>query len=217
MFQITEEEAAAVEKATRSQSGCGQWFQHRQMRLTASVFGDVCHRTVRRDHGKMCANIFFSRQLTTHAVIHGRTHEADALKAFASKTGLRVVKCGLFISIEHPYLAATPDGLVGTTHVIEVKCPFKGRNEKVAPGKAFPFLEYKDGALTVKQTHKYFDQVQGQMAITKRPNAYFIVFTFVDLQIIELQFDECLWSGSMLPKLQCFYENHFRRYVSSHL
>lgn len=216
-MQVTPEDAAAIEKSTRGQTLCSRWFLLRQYRLTASVFGDICHRTLRRSNSKLCANIYQPRCLTTPAVIHGRTHEADALKAFTAKTGLKVNKAGLFISIDHPYLGATPDGLVGSEHVVEVKCPYAGRNSRIVPGPAFPFLDMKDDKLVLKRTHKYFDQVQGQMALTKRPKAYFVVFTFVDIQIIEVPFDSCFWVGSMLPNLISFYEVHFRKYLAENM
>jgi len=63
-----------------------------------------------------------------------------------------------------------------------VKYLYSGQNNKIAPGTAFPFLEL----LTLKRNHKYFEQVQGQMAIIKGSRAYFVVFNFDDVQVIEL-------------------------------
>jgi len=37
------------------------------------------------------------------------------------------------------------------------------------------------------------EHVQGQMAVTKRARAYFVVFTFIDVQVIELTFNERFW------------------------
>lgn len=33
-------------------------------------------------------------------------------------------ECGLFIMKDRPYLAASPDRLLGTMTVLEVKCPY---------------------------------------------------------------------------------------------
>ena len=121
------------------------------------------------------------------------------------------------MSSSHPFLAATSDGLVGESHVLEVKCPFGARNEQIEPGPAFHFLESRNEHVVVKRQHKYYEQIRGQMALTKRKRAYFVVFTFVDIKVIEEQFDEEFWRESMLPKLTSFYNNHFRKYVASHL
>lgn len=217
LLQVTREQISSIERATRSQSGSRTWFEQRQMRLTASTFGDVCHRTVRRNNDKLCAALYNPRALRTRAIIHGKTHEADAIKSFCLKTGLKVDKCGLFIYADEPYLAATPDGLVGNNYVLEVKCPYAGRDQSISPGREFPFLETRDGKLCLKITHKYFDQIQGQMAITGRSCAYFVVFTFVDTAVIKVPFEADFWKDSMLAKLKSFYECCYRSYVAKQL
>jgi hypothetical protein len=121
------------------------------------------------------------------------------------------------VYVDEPYLAASPDGLVGSNHVVEVKCPYSGREQKIAPGTCFQFLEDKDGKCSLKRSHKYFDQIQGQMAITGRSMAYFVVFTFVDLAIIEVPFEKDFWEDSMRPKLKAFYEHYYRRYAAKQL
>jgi hypothetical protein len=36
--------------------------------------------------------------------------------------------CGLFISEHHPFLAASPDGVIGDDGLIEIKCPYTARD-----------------------------------------------------------------------------------------
>ena len=84
-------------------------------------------------------------------------------------------------AVEYPFIAATPDGLVSTTHVVEAKCPYSGQHAMTEPGLSLPFLELQHGRLTMKRCHKYFEQVQCQMAVTKQARAYFVVFTFIDV------------------------------------
>ena len=81
----------------------------------------------------------------------------------------------LFIHPDYPYLAATPDGLLGEDVVVEVKCPFTGRNEIIEPEPMFSFLETKASGTALKRSHSYFDQVQGQMFIAKRLPCDFVV------------------------------------------
>ena len=75
------------------------------------------------------------------------------------------------MSSKHPFIAATPDRLVSTTHVVEAKCPYSGQHAMTEPGLSLPFLELQHGRLTLKRCHKYFEQVQGQMAVTKQARA----------------------------------------------
>ena len=60
-----------------------------------------------------------------------------------------------------PFLGASPDGCVrGEEAVMEVKCPFSGRRDKIKPGKNFSFLEMMEGdTIQLKRSHKYYYQV----------------------------------------------------------
>lgn len=41
----------------------------------------------------------------------------------ANYLGVPIEKCGLFIDTDHPYLGASPDGLIGDKRVVKIKCP----------------------------------------------------------------------------------------------
>ena len=217
-MQVTKEKASAIEKATRKQSKCNRWFLERAWHIPSSSFGDVCHATWWRDMDKLAENITCPPHLTTAAILHGRNFEKDARNKFVEVTKLEVTKCGLFVSPEHPFLCATPDGLVGDDHVLEIKCPYTGRHEMITPSKNFPFLEEnKPGSISLKKTSKYYDQVQGQMALTGRHAVYFVVYTFVDFKYCIVQFDQEYWLLSMLPKLTTFFDKHLKPCVAKHM
>lgn len=44
---------------------------------------------------------------------------------------IKIEKCGLFLDKKHPYLGASPDGLVGEDVCVEVKCPYSARDMTV--------------------------------------------------------------------------------------
>lgn len=44
-------------------------------------------------------------------------------KCLKTKIGRNILKCGLFIDKYLPYLAASPDGLIGTDWIVEIKFP----------------------------------------------------------------------------------------------
>ncbi|XP_025205740.1 uncharacterized protein LOC112602040 [Melanaphis sacchari] len=109
------------------------------IRLTASNFGHVCK--MRRNTS--CKNIVYSMLYLTFnskSVQYGRDMEDEAIKKFEDKFGYKVKKCGLLIDMQIPYLAASPDGIIGDTAIIEVKCPYAAKDtenefEAVSTGK----------------------------------------------------------------------------------
>lgn len=115
-----------------------------------------------------------------------------------------------------PYLGASPDGLVSNDSVIEVKCPYTGRYEQIVPGKHFSFLEFNGkGEIVLKHNSKYYFQIQGQLYISTRKYCYFVVFTFKDLFVQKIELDQQYCEGSLLPKLELFYVQQFRPFLSS--
>lgn len=74
---------------------------------------------------------------------------------------------GLYVSLSHGYLAATPDGI---SHckchgkaVIEVKCPFSHKDRTLEQAAIidpnFCLCVDEDGILKLKRSHPYFYQV----------------------------------------------------------
>jgi hypothetical protein len=206
-----------LEKKTRKQADCKRWKEERLWRITASRFGEVCKLTARRNMNKLCNSFMKTSRLCNKAIIHGKQYESKGLKVFQSKSGLNVQKCGLFIFNERPYIAASPDGLIGSDALVEIKCPYTGRDNMIAPGKLFPYLEYRDGEIELKQTSNYYYQVQGQLYICKRQWCYFIVYTFKDILIRKIMIDKEYCEHSLLPKLEVFYEKYLRKYIAAQL
>ena len=80
--------------------------------------------------------------------------------------------------------------------VLEVKCPFSARDLSVANFmKANPesFLEFADGHVVFKQSHNYFFQVQGQMAIAKQSWCDFVVWMLHDFTVERIGFEKEFW------------------------
>ncbi|XP_061184370.1 uncharacterized protein LOC133192371 [Saccostrea echinata] len=217
-LQVTEREAAAIEERTRGQSSSKSWFEERKWRLTSSRFGDICLATHRRNKTKLCQSLISSSAVSFRheATSHGRVYENKAISRFETKSGLKVKSCGLFVCVQKPYLGASPDGLVSDDSLIEVKCPYSGRHEKIFPGKHFSFLEFNSkGEIVLKHNSKYYFQIQGQLYISKRKYCYFVVFTFKDVFVQKIEIDQEYCEGSLLPKLELFYVQHFRPFLSS--
>ena len=94
--------------------------------------------------GLLCHSLLNPPKLACLAVNHGKTYESIAIKKFEELNNLAVSKVGLCVNPNFPYLGASPDGLISEDTILEVKCPFAGRNNKIVPGKFFPFLSFDE-------------------------------------------------------------------------
>ena len=77
-------------------------------------------------------------------------------------------------------LGASPDGLIGSNAILEVKCPFTERNSTIDEAiskKGFYLMKDEPSGYRLKDSHTYWHQVQGQLHITGRDTCYFTVWT----------------------------------------
>lgn len=176
-------EIKKIEVATRGQTANKKWFGERTWRLTASSFGQITHMTEKRNKEKLCETIFSSKQINSEATLHGKNYERKAIKCFESKYKQKVNGCGFFIYRPKPFLGASPDGVIDDMHIVEVKCPYLGRNVNIESKclKHFRYLEEINGVIQLKKSSNYYDQIQGQLLITGRQFCYFVVYTFKSL------------------------------------
>ncbi len=136
-----------IEQETQRKAASSVWKGARNWWLTASCFGEICKATNKRDMTSLAAQIFSPPQLMSDAINHGRAHKQIAIEKFCEMTGKTVSKCRLFVDIELPFLAASPDGIVNNEKsIIEVKCPYNGRNSNIEKGKLFPHLQRREMA-----------------------------------------------------------------------
>ena len=154
--------------------------------------------------------------LSSSALLWGRNNENNARVKYGEQLGVgwSVQDCGLFVSIINGFLAATPDGLVCNDGKIEgcleIKCPFSARDKSIheacSVSQFFCKTDNK-GTITLKQSHNYFYQIQGQLAVLNLKWCDFVVWTTKDLHIERVHFDEVFWNRQCLPKLTKFYYN----------
>jgi putative phage-type endonuclease len=184
--------------------------------LTASRFGEICRATDNRDFNKLAQSIYSPPSLTCPAIVHGKSNEKVALQAFEKKMNIEVKKCGLFVNPNFPFLAASPDGYSEIDNkLVEIKCPYSGRNMLVAEGPEFPFLHISNDKLSLKRNHPYYYQVQGQMACSEKTACYFVVFTLNDMFVEIINYDPSFFEKEMLPKLKEFYFTYYEPLIMS--
>ena len=71
-----------------------------------------------------------------------------------------------------------------------------------------------DGQVTLKKTHSYYYQMQGQMAIANKPWCDFCVWTPNGLAIDRIDRDTDFWQQKMFPKLQTVYNKYLLPEIS---
>ena len=81
--------------------------------------------------------------------------------------------CGLVINTKYPHLGTSPNGLIDEAGTIEIKCPGSTvwRDSSVyecCKDPTFYCAIDVKGEPSLKKSHLYYCQVQGQLALTLR-------------------------------------------------
>lgn len=152
--------------------GSPEWIQDRLGKVTASRISDMLAKTksgwgASRDN--YMAELISERLTGTQAehyinaeMIWGTEHEAEAITAYDFYAGAEIQECGF---IPHPRIAmagASPDRLIGSEGILEVKSPLTKTHIETLIGGSIP--------------KKYTDQMQFQMACTGRQWADFVSY-----------------------------------------
>jgi putative phage-type endonuclease len=154
------------------EQGSPEWFAERCGKVTASRVADVIART-KSGWGASRANYmadliaerltgFKSEGYVNSAMQHGIDTEPQARDAYEFYAGVEVAQVGF---IAHPTISmtgASPDGLVGETGLVEIKCPSTAT--------------HIDTLLSGKIAEKYVTQMMWQMACTGRKWCDFVSF-----------------------------------------
>ena len=224
-LQVTMEQASKLTRATMNQDPSlnSLWQQLRRLRLTASVFGTVIKR--RKNFEKLVETILYKPPPgTVPALEWGQSHEDIAQQWYMNHkttqfgSSYKVSKTGIHISTVDPWLAASPDSVVEDptqaegrrNGILEIKCPYSGRTmtPEVACQEINRFCSsLNNGQVTLKATHNYYYQVQGQLAITKLPWCDFLIWTPYGTSLQRIERDENLWKV-MYSKLKSFYHEY---------
>lgn len=207
----TSKEILEIEAQTRLQGGSDLWRNLRRNLLTASNFGTVCKRLPFTRCDSLVTRLLYGDQLDAFSLVYGREKEVIAISQL-KKMGLEITKCGLFIDKDLPYLAATPDGLIGNDGILEIKCPSAAMNltpfEAILQRKGMmsTFWSVEGESITnINKNHSYYYQIQGQMHITRRSFAIFVVWTPKGIKLERIERDDTFWTDFMERKLRAFY------------
>lgn len=148
------------------------WFKIRLGKVTASRIADVVAKTktgYSASRANYMAQLVVERltgtkadSFTNEAMQWGIDKEPEARAAYEAKTAELVEEVGF---IQHPLIAmagASPDGLVGVDHMVEIKCPSTATH-----------IDY---IYERQPPQKYLYQMQWQMACANKYSCDFVSY-----------------------------------------
>ena len=212
---------AVIERFTRAQAKSMLWHSLRTGRVTSSNFGGAISLATRNVEPSMS---FLNYLLKTKdisnipAIKYGIDNESVAIREYEQEFGCKVEKCGIFMDT-CGYLGGSPDGLVGSDGIVEIKCPFRMKaSSNMADFHRLGFLKKNSkDQFEVVTSHKYYHQIQGNLYLTKRKFCDFVVWTPQIMLCIRISQD-LLWQDNigliqlyyvekLVPKIKEFFEN----------
>ena len=229
---LSYDEVEAIEAATLGQAENNLWFALRNGRLTSSRFGEIMHRRQSTDPRRLIKDIMGYGGQMQHIppqIRWGRENEDAARKCYianrkACGEDMVVESTGLRLLPEKPYLGASSDGKVIFTNIdtccigcLEIKCPYSIEGNvtvELTPdeieqkyGRKFFMRRGDDKMLHLAETHPYYAQVQGEMAILNVEWCDFVVFSNGSVIVDRILADHDYWT-KMCDVLDEFYVQH---------
>ncbi|XP_056602746.1 uncharacterized protein LOC130419795 [Triplophysa dalaica] len=204
---LSEEEQRAIQIATIGQRDNPRWHLFRRGRVTASNFGTV----LMSNNVKTRVDKVLGKQPSIEgipAVDWGIENERQAVQKFIDETQMEFQESGLWLS-PSGVLGASPDGLVGSSEILEVKCPYNAREmtiDDAVKQKKISYISKEGDTYSLRTDHPNWHQVQGQLHLTGRKTCYFVVWTKKDYVIIPISRDDT-WKHN-LQVLEVFFKTH---------
>ena len=225
---ITENEKRRIEISTCGQADSQTWINARRGRITASVHHDVFTKVNSLARKRVppfpkmtpliSKLIYRDNNLDSIPAIHwGRQHKRNALKSFYSVEAcnhqdFKLQSCGLYVDRTHPYIGASPDGIMyckcHQKSVIEIKCPYSIKDETIQDGVGkCNFLTVLDNKIMLKKSHKYYTQIISQIMLSDSLQGFFVVWTNKDIFIETIEMDKVHWNKAY-TNLQVFFQQY---------
>lgn len=108
-----------------------------------------------------------NKKVDTWATRWGNDYEPIARKMYEGFASLMVDECGFILHNDH--FGASPDGLIGTDGVLEIKCPYTSE-------KHVDYLLCVTAEDLFKTCPEYYYQMQAEMICTKRDWCDFVSY-----------------------------------------
>lgn len=147
-----------------------EWHLARLGKVTASRISDVMMKPTTAGYQNYRSQLVCERltgrqtqSFQSAAMLHGTETEPQARAMYMLESGNAVTETGLVDHSDWSWCAASPDGLIGTDGLVEIKCPQPTEHIRTLTG----------GAIQAK----YIKQMQWQMFCTDRDWCDFVTFS----------------------------------------
>jgi len=204
--QLSLQECHAIEEQTRDQSKSPYWEKLRKTRITASIFKRVAAR--KKDYESLIGQLK-KKVRQTEAMKYGLEHEGEAAIIYSDSKAVNVRRTGFVVNPGCPQLGASPDYIVydpansdNVFGCLEIKCL---QASFVTDAKC---LKTHNGQLSLRKTHQYYYQIQGQLGITGLKWCDLMVLCKDDWHIERIHFNEDFFL-SMCCNLDKFFFEYF--------
>ena len=220
--KVDQEAADRIECDTKDQSHSDQWMKEREKRITTSRVGSIAKMRKTTKRSKKVKEMLYSTFRGNQATRYGQVMEDQTRQQYEEyqhengHPGLTTQPTGLVISVDNPWLAASPDNIVEdpsekpTAGLAEYKKPFSARDLTISEACdkcSFCLKRSEEGdnvRYELKRQHDYYYQIQCQMYCCKREWCDFIVRTNKDMHVERIHRDQIWWEQQM-EKLCEFY------------
>jgi len=222
--KITE---AAAEKISINTIGQGDgefdqiWHEERRKRITSSNVGQISKRKQTTKVNATIKKLLYSKFQGNKATDWGLLQEDFSRQKYLEvkkldSPGFSISKSGLVVSLEHPWLAASPDGLVYDPNfnppqgLVELKNPYSTKDkmvEEAAASKSFCLHLDKEGKLYLPKKHDFYYQVQCAMYCTNRQWCDLVVMTknfYIERITVDPDFEKRLFQNLRIFISQLF-------------
>ncbi|KAL4111922.1 hypothetical protein QTP88_015789 [Uroleucon formosanum] len=203
---------------TKDQSENSLWHEVRNYRISASV---KAHKI------KTCKNLSvdyqnnLARSLLNEKVLgcqgkinvaYGKKYEEEAVESYYKLFDATILKCGIVIHAQKPWLCASLDGIVTENNqnvkVLEIKCPISCKSKLIIDHENricnVSYLKYENNKIVLKPSHQYFTQCQILMYCTGLKKCDLFVNNKIEPVTVTIEKDDSFLK-SLIARLEFFY------------
>ena len=182
--EVSEQTAKDIFCQTLSQSKSPRWFKERKLRISSTKARGIWK--AKKDETRRKYFNYNSHHINHKNLRYGIELEDEAFNEYIKITGNEVLKSGLVVRCDQPFLCGSPDGLIFSPTssspklwLLEIKCPSSMENEEEIQ------MDYIENG-KLKESHTYYSQIQLNMYCCDIDFCHLFLYSRKDHKIIEV-------------------------------
>ena len=123
-------------------------------------------------------------------MMYGIEHESNARGALSKILKLPIQNSGLVLH-RSGALAASPDGIIDSETIVEIKCMSKFRSDRSGDlnHKPYGIVTSKDGKMSLAKSSIYYDQIQLQLHVCEAKLCYLMLYIPMNSIVVKVPKD----------------------------